>query len=92
MQLRFNTLVEQAGLDPDKVYLLRHEDDRLAPGRLLSAWLNEREKFEGYQAGQKWKNQFSEGSSLASFVVTTHPNPSVHHFSGESVECESAAA
>jgi hypothetical protein len=69
-QLRFNTLLEQAGLNPDKVYLLRHEGDRLPPGRLLSAWLNERGKFEGYQASQKWKNRFPEGSSLASFVVT----------------------
>ena len=68
---RFNTLLEEASLDPNKIYLLRHEDDRLAPGRLLSAWLNEKEKFEHYQAGQKWKNRFPEGSSLASFVVTT---------------------
>jgi hypothetical protein len=69
MQLRFNTLLELAGLDPNKVYLLRHQDSRLRPGRLLSAWLNERDKFQAYQAVQKWENRFPEGSSLASFVV-----------------------
>jgi hypothetical protein len=72
MPLRFNMFLEQAGLNPDevKVYLLRHEDKRLAPGRLLSAWFNERDKFEAYQAAQKWKNRFDVGSYLASFVVT----------------------
>ena len=72
MPLRFNTLLEQADLDPNKVrvYLLRHEDERVRPGRLLSAWFNERDAFEAYQAGQKWRNRFDVGSSLASFVVT----------------------
>jgi hypothetical protein len=72
MPLRFNTLLEQASLDPIKVrvYLLRHEDERLRPGRLLSAWFNERDAFEAYQAGQKWRNRFDVGSYLASFVVT----------------------
>ena len=67
--LRFNTLLELAGLDPKKVYLLRHEDSRLPPGRIFSAWLSERKKFESYQQSQKWKNRFPEGSAVASFVV-----------------------
>lgn len=68
--LKFNTLLEEAHLDPTKVFLLRHEDPgRLPPGRLFSAWLSERKSFEIYQSGQKWKNRFPEGSVLASFVV-----------------------
>src|ERR1700730_452663 len=68
--LRFNTLLEQARLDPKKVFLLRHEDpSRLPPGRLFSAWLSARKSFEIYQSGQKWTNRFPEGSVLASFVV-----------------------
>jgi hypothetical protein len=68
MLLRFNTLLEAGGLDPEKVYLLRHEDGRLPPGRLFSAWLSERSSFESYQS-QKWTNRFKERSVLASFVV-----------------------
>ncbi len=67
--LRFNTLLEEAHLDPRKVFLLRHEDGRLPPGRLFSAWLFERKSFEIYQSGQKWTNRFDVGSALASFVV-----------------------
>jgi hypothetical protein len=67
--LRINTLLELAGFDPKKVYLLRHEDSRLPPGRIFSAWLFERKKFESYQRSQKWKNRIPEGSAVASFVV-----------------------
>jgi len=67
--LKFNTLLELANLDLRNVYLLRHEDGRLAPGRIFAAWLSEREQFEKYQQSQKWKNRFPEGSSIASFVV-----------------------
>jgi hypothetical protein len=69
VNLRFNTLLEVAGLNPKTVFLLRHEDGRLAPGRIFSAWLSERKKFESYQQSQKWKNRFPEGSAVASFVV-----------------------
>jgi hypothetical protein len=67
--LRFNTLLEEAHLDPRKVFLLRHKDSRLSPGRIFSAWLSERKSFESYQEIQKWKNRFPEGSALASYIV-----------------------
>jgi len=66
--LKFNTLLQEAGFDPEKVFLLRHEDKRV-PSGLYQAWKSRRKDFEGYQNGQKWKNHFPEGSSLAAFVV-----------------------
>jgi len=68
--LTFNTLLAQANLEPERVYLLRHQDPkRLPAGRLFSAWMFERKKFEEYQRHQKWKNRFDGSSSVASFVV-----------------------
>jgi hypothetical protein len=67
--LKFNTLLELAGLNPKNVFLLRHQDGRLPSGRIFSAWLSERRHFEIYQQGQKWTNRFPKGSALASFVV-----------------------
>jgi hypothetical protein len=67
--LKFNALLELARLNPENVFLLRHQDGRLPAGRIFSAWLSERKDFEAYQQGQKWKNRFPEGSAVASFVV-----------------------
>lgn len=68
--LKFNTVLREAGFDPTKtkVFLLRHEDRRVRGG-VYQAWKSRRRDFETYQNGQKWKNRFEEGSSLASFVV-----------------------
>jgi hypothetical protein len=66
--LKFNTLLDEAGFDPEKVFLLRHEDKRV-PSGLYQAWKSAPKDFEAYQNGQKWKNRFPEGSSLAAFVV-----------------------
>jgi hypothetical protein len=62
------TLLQEAGFDPEKVFLLRHEDKR-EPSGLYQAWRSAPKDFEAYQSGQKWKNRFPEGSSLAAFVV-----------------------
>ncbi|MGD0930335.1 MAG: hypothetical protein ABR902_06755 [Candidatus Korobacteraceae bacterium] len=67
--LRFNTLLEEAGFNPKKVLLLRHEDRRLRPGQLYQAWKSAPKDFEAYQNFQNWKKRFPEGSSLAGFVV-----------------------
>ena len=66
--LKLNTLLQEAGLDPEKIFLLRHEDKRV-PSGLYQAWKSAPENFEAYQSNQKWKNRFPEGSSLAAFVV-----------------------
>jgi hypothetical protein len=66
--LKFNTLLQEAGFDPEKIFLLRHEDKRIQAG-LYSVWKSRRTDFEIYQNNQKWKNRFPEGSSLATFVV-----------------------
>jgi hypothetical protein len=66
--LRFNTLLQEAGLDPEKVFLLRHEDKRV-PSGLYQIWKSGPKDFEAYQNSQKWKNRFPEGSSLAAFVA-----------------------
>lgn len=70
--LKFNTLLELAGLNPKRVFLLRHEDKRLPRGTTIySTWRSEstRKDFEAYQQSQWWKNRFPEGYALASFVV-----------------------
>jgi hypothetical protein len=66
--LKFNTLLQEAGFNPEKVFLLRHEDKRVSSG-LYQVWKSKRKDFEAYQNSQKWKNRFPEGSSLAAFVV-----------------------
>lgn len=67
--LTFNDLLALEGIDTSKVRLLRHQDGRLAAGRLYEAWRNEREAFETYQSVQR-KDVFPVGGLLASFVVT----------------------
>lgn len=67
--LRFNTLLELFELNPENVYLLRHEDSRLGRSGVFSAWFSQRDKFEKYQQSQQWTNRFPEGSAVASFVV-----------------------
>ena len=68
--LKFNTVLREAGFDPTKtkVFLLRHEDRRVRGG-IYQAWKSRRRDFETYQNGQKWRNRFEKGCSLASFVV-----------------------
>jgi hypothetical protein len=66
--LKFNTLLNEAGFDPKKVFLLRHEDKRSRIS-LYQAWKSERQAFESYQSIQKWSNRFPVGFSLAAFVV-----------------------
>lgn len=40
--LSFNDLLVLAGIDPVQVRLVRHQDNRLRPGRLYEAWRNDR--------------------------------------------------
>jgi hypothetical protein len=67
--LTFNDLLVLGGIDPAQVRLVRHQDNRLPPGRLYEAWRNNRDAFEDYQSVQS-KNRFPVGDLLASFVVT----------------------
>lgn len=67
--LTFNDLLVLGGIDPGQVRLVRHQDNRLRPGRLYEAWRNERDAFEDYQSVQR-KDRFPIGDLLASFVVT----------------------
>lgn len=67
--LTFNDLLVLEGVEPARVRLVRHQDNRLQPGRLYEAWRNDREMFEDYQSVQS-KDRFPVGDLLASFVVT----------------------
>jgi hypothetical protein len=67
--LTFNDLLVLEGVDLSRVQLVRHQDNRLRPGRLYEAWRNDRGAFEDYQSVQS-KNRFPQGGLLASFVVT----------------------
>lgn len=50
--LDFNDLLTLEGIDATKVRLVRHQDNRLPPGRLYEAWRNDRDAFENYQSIQ----------------------------------------
>lgn len=67
--LTFNDLLTLGGVDVAQVRLVRHQDNRLRPGRLYEAWRNNRDVFEDYQSVQR-RNRFLIGDLLASFVVT----------------------
>lgn len=67
---RFNTLLREAGLDPARVQLVRHQDTRFR-GRPTpySLWLAQDGRFETYQAIQR-PGTFRVGWVTASFVKT----------------------
>lgn len=67
--LGFNNLLALENLDAAHVRLVRHQDNRLGPGRLYEAWRNDRDAFEKYQSVQS-RDVFPVGDLLASFVVT----------------------
>jgi hypothetical protein len=67
--LTFNNLLVLGGVDTGQVRLVRHQDNRLRPGRLYEVWRNDRQRFETYQSTQS-KDRFPVGGLLASFVVT----------------------
>lgn len=67
--ITFNHLLEIEGIDPGVVKLARHQDNRLAPGRLHEAWQAGDGSFQAYQSVQSTK-RFDVGGLLASFVVT----------------------
>jgi len=53
MPTTFNTLLDEAGLDPGDVRLLRHADPTSAPGRTpFHLWHGNRAKFDRYQSSQ----------------------------------------
>ena len=67
--LTFNDLLSLEGVDPAQVRLVRHQDNRVKPGRLYEAWRNDRSAFERYQSVQQ-RNLFDVGDRVASFIVT----------------------
>ena len=67
--LTFNDLLSLEGVDPAQVRLVRHQDNRVKPGRLYEAWRNDRSTFERYQSVQQ-RNVFDVGDLVASFIVT----------------------
>ena len=67
--LTFNDLLSLEGVDAAQVRLVRHQDNRVKPGRLYEAWRNDRAAFERYQSIQQ-RNVFTVGDLLASFIVT----------------------
>lgn len=71
MPLYFNSLLTQAGIPPDLVRLLRHQDGRSEKGRTpYELWRDDRPAFELYQGSQSFKNRPKlRGDFWASFVV-----------------------
>ena len=58
MAIMLNTLLVQSEIDPSKVVLLRHQDNRADPGRSpYELWRDDGKSFEKYQAMQSPKNQ-----------------------------------
>lgn len=58
MSIRFNSIVKDAGLAPQEVSLLRHQDNRASKGRTpYVLWRDHRDDFEFYQSHQSIKNR-----------------------------------
>jgi hypothetical protein len=73
MPIKFNSLLEQYDVKPDKVILLRHKDKRAGRGRTpYELCRYDRPAFEIYQQIQapRNKSKFSRANFWASFVVT----------------------
>jgi hypothetical protein len=72
MPLRFNTLLGQAGIEPEEVRLLRHQDNRTPKARNpYELWRDDRDGFEIYQSAQSFGNRSKLAAPYwASFVVT----------------------
>jgi len=68
----FNTILEEAGLNPADVRLLRHKDKRAEPGRTpYDLWRRNRQQFESYQRTQSFHNEPRlDAPFWASFVGT----------------------
>jgi hypothetical protein len=65
----FNTLLQESGIDPATVQLVRHQDTRSRRGSSpYSLWRNRRESFEAYQRLQR-RRVFDVQGVIASFVV-----------------------
>ncbi len=74
MPIFFNSLLEQVGLSPEEVILLRHQDKRAGHGRTpYELWRDNRPAFELYQSLQSVDNRakFTRAHIWASFVATT---------------------
>lgn len=73
MPIRFNTLLAEAGIAPERVLLVRHQDHRAGEGRSPYAlWRDERPSFELYQSHQNVADHriLAGGDIWASFVGT----------------------
>lgn len=73
MPIMFNSLLTQNALDPAKVILLRHQDQRAERGRTpYELWRDNRPAFESYQSTQSIANRpkFERATVWASFVGT----------------------
>jgi hypothetical protein len=73
MAMKFKLLLENLGIGPEKVILLRHQDGRAARGRTpYELWRDNRPGFELYQSRQtiRDRSKFSRVPYWASFVGT----------------------
>jgi hypothetical protein len=70
MKLYFNTLLEQAGIDPADVRLLRHHKVYQGGRTPYSLWRDDRPEFERYQSSQPvGRKAYFNSPYWASFVV-----------------------
>jgi hypothetical protein len=73
INFKFNSLLEQCGIAPETVILLRHQDNRKGvTGTVYDLWCNAPEKLLLYQSWQRLdrKKRFSRATHWASFVAT----------------------
>ena len=73
MALHFNSLLEQAGVNPSDVRLLRHADTSAQRGRTpFEMWRDDREAFDLYQSIQSVRNRsrFERAPYWAAFGAT----------------------
>jgi hypothetical protein len=85
----FNELLSSASLDPTRVKLVRHTDDKrgMSYPSLYDTWNEDPDMFEAYQRIQT-RHRFEVGDYVASFVVSPPPERDticvgLYHVTGE---------
>lgn len=74
----FNTILREAGIDPEDVRLIRHKDNSAKKGRSpYELWRDDRQKFEQYQSAQTLVNRKKLNALFWAVFVVNHEDKSV---------------
>ena len=78
MPIMFNTLLQEAGLSPNAVRLIRHKDKRAARGRTpYDLWRDNRSQFELYQATQSIRERSKLAAPYWAVFIVNFSNETI---------------